>query len=819
MLVFHEPAGCAVQFRTNAGPDVLNWGEGMCALKAHQGHAMLYTEPFGPCHVGHFEALVQICPQDVLRACGAHSPPRPESDILPTMSGGVNSRVKQETASPSQKRRRVLKQVKQVSQRQGRAQEQGSAQVEVANSDAESSVPQIPAHRQGGARAQASCKVEETAGEAEDSVPRIAARLTSRGFTYVNAEEGHEEPLDGGVLLQAWAADTAKSKEPFPLTLRDVSKYGNQGRDILAAAVCDDLHCAHYPHCNFRAMVLLEKDQGRIHFVKKGGHKPDDYLTTAAEPRKTYKKRKVDEETWSRGMAVTWHATDISYKDVFDKISHWANTIGDNGHDKPFHVCSQERERKKDKDVMMRVESTCTSCMEDEHNKCTFFAETHLVKATGEFTIRYTGLHSPLGQRKSRGLMTPEQELAFHRSAANTAHGKRIAFVGVAGEAPELPQLSNKIHNDRSKSRVEDTHQTPADNVWPHELIKRCLADAAVPRVGAETLLLWKDIPGNIPSNAKDAFDMYLLDEGSWTATNGNPHIGFAFSSYACLAALSKLRNKEYIKLTGDGTFKRTFQNWCVIPVGLLTKREGRTRTRGQDAPIDSWPTHFTPLVWVLASGETTGSYKLGLAALNRMAAALFDIDLTRCTKQFHADLTPTAEAARQELYPASVRTADFWHLLEAIKEMLEEELEAGDEKRKHKNEIIHWIMATRSEPITFTEQHDLWALLFKHFREDLGEHRAFLRLQEKFFVLIPVERAKLAYNAEDLSMLQDGCAWCGLHWSGFCRLQPGSACGTEPTESYNLVFSKRFQKPDGRPLRKATPPQIFPALQKLIIA
>ena len=109
MLVFHEPAGCAVQFRTNAGPDVLNWGEGMCALKAHQGHAMLYTEPFGPCHVGHFEALVQICPQDVLRACGAHSPPRPESDILPTMSGGVNSRVKQETASPSQKRRRVLK--------------------------------------------------------------------------------------------------------------------------------------------------------------------------------------------------------------------------------------------------------------------------------------------------------------------------------------------------------------------------------------------------------------------------------------------------------------------------------------------------------------------------------------------------------------------------------------------------------------------------------------------------------------------------------------------------------------------------------------
>ena len=76
----------------------------------------------------------------------------------------------------------------------------------------------------------------------------------------------------------------------------------------------------------------------------------------------------------------------------------------------------------------------------------------------------------------------------------------------------------------------------------------------------------------------------------------GQQHYVWCFSSFACVSALTKLRSQNYIKLSGDGTFKRTFQNWCIIPIGVLSKREGPTRVRGQDAPVKIWPTHFTPL-------------------------------------------------------------------------------------------------------------------------------------------------------------------------------------------------------------------------------
>ena len=133
------------------------------------------------------------------------------------------------------------------------------------------------------------------------------------------------------------------------------------------------------------------------------------------------------------------------------------------------------------------------------------------------------------------------------------------------------------------------------------------------------------------------------------------------FSSFACLRCLSKLANKNYIKLCADGTFKQLFANWCTIPLGFLSKRRGRTTLRGLRRSIKTWPTTFTPLLWIVASGETEGAYTIGARVLDRFAAntKIAGIDLEIAVKQFHCDMTATAEAARKKYYRCSIRCND----------------------------------------------------------------------------------------------------------------------------------------------------------------
>ena len=102
--------------------------------------------------------------------------------------------------------------------------------------------------------------------------------------------------------------------------------------------------------------------------------------------------------------------------------------------------------------------------------------------------------------------------------------------------------------------------------------------------------------------------------------------------------------------------------------------------------------------------------------------------------RQFHADLTATAEVARQQLYPASVRTADFWHTLEAMKATLEDTSLPGEQKKRLKGEVIDWVMCKRSECVQLTEFRNLWAMLCKHYKEEHGEEIAISAFRERYF-------------------------------------------------------------------------------------
>ena len=447
----------------------------------------------------------------------------------------------------------------------------------------------------------------------------------------------------------------------------------------------------------------------------------------------------------------------------------------------------------------MRVETTCSTCRECSMNKCTFFAVSTFTRNSGEFKLLYTGSHSKLGQKKQRGLFTPEQETAYEASRASTAEGKRGAFIDIQASPPRLPQLQRRMSRDAVGGRSDGEVHTARR--WPTELIKSVLNEAAIVTVSEDT---FRD-PAVVPSD----LDMVILASGNWLDESGREeHCGWVFSSRACLSAVTKWRNQKFLKLCADGTFRTTFSNWVLIPIGWLSKSYRLTTMRGAPGKVKTWPTHFTPVLWVFASGETTGAYRLGISTLIRYMRAVnigWDVSLV---KQFHADLTATAEKARAELLPDSIRVADFWHLSEAIQNMLSETL---GESSPHRKDFLDWVYMTRTQCITLTEHHNLWALLLKQFAEVIPD--AVAAFKERYCLFIPRQKAEQEYGVSNPSMMQQSHLFCTLQWAGLGRLQPGSIGGEAAQESYHRSFNQHFQRPDGRRLRKAKPDEVVPAL------
>jgi hypothetical protein len=283
------------------------------------------------------------------------------------------------------------------------------------------------------------------------------------------------------------------------------------------------------------------------------------------------------------------------------------------------------------------------------------------------------------------------------------------------------------------------------------------------------------------------------------------------------MSTIARLANPDHIKLCGNGTYKTVFANWFVVPIGFLSKHYGKTTIRGMNSVTKSaattWPTHFNPLVWVVASGETTGAYRLGLDALLRYGNAVCPaLNLPRSVAQFHADLTPTAEKARKELLPQSIRVADFWHMSEAFKQML---IDTDADGTNAGQSFADWMYMTRTQAVTLTEHHNLLALVCKEFEPIIP--KTVEAFKARFCYLVPVDTAQEQYGVEEPTMLEEGHVLCSMHWGGLGRVQPGSLGGEEAQESYHRRFNQHFQREDGRALRRAQPNEIFPALRTAV--
>ena len=211
-----------------------------------------------------------------------------------------------------------------------------------------------------------------------------------------------------------------------------------------------------------------------------------------------------------------------------------------------------------------------------------------------------------------------------------------------------------------------------------------------------------------------------------------------ALTTKELLSTLGRLANKQYVKLCGNATFKVVFDEWCILTVGALSKHYIRTRGPSERSfsPHTAWATEFSPLIYVLASGETTEAYKLAMKALVDCYRAITGTDIVQSVRQFHADLADSAEAARSDVFVNSVRVADYRHVIVAAAKLMSRYLSRGlDGECTRLRAMLSAMRLSRTHCTTLLDFHIFWAAMFVQL-DRWGEAVALQHLQQEYFSL-----------------------------------------------------------------------------------
>eukprot|EP00439_Symbiodinium_sp_Y106_P016405 s1248_g2.t1 len=268
---------------------------------------------------------------------------------------------------------------------------------------------------------------------------------------------------------------------------------------------------------------------------------------------------------------------------------------------------------------------------------------------------------------------------------------------------------------------------------------------------------------------------------------------------------LGRLANKEYIKLCGDGTYRLLDDGWTLLTLGVLTKHYSR------DGTTYAFRTTFTPLMFAVANVERQETYECLFKAAATCAKQWCDIDLSTAARQYHADLHPGEDLARESVFPNALRVADFAHVIGACKRGSRQKADRPKDERmaawrsglfsvakKHlrKKQLLPLIQNVvhllRSLP-TALLFHSVSTLLFDTLlAQEPREEKVVQRLQRFYFNKVSAQDAKRLYGLQSWRGSPDY-IWEAPWWAGPQRLQPGSASGTQAQESWHRHKLKKF--------------------------
>ena len=120
---------------------------------------------------------------------------------------------------------------------------------------------------------------------------------------------------------------------------------------------------------------------------------------------------------------------------------------------------------------------------------------------------------------------------------------------------------------------------------------------------------------------------------------------------------LTRLTNKHYVKLCGDGTFRLTESDWVLLSVGAISKHYAASSS------VFAFRSTFNPLMFALTNKEAERSYKVFFRAVLECSHKFAAMDLATACCQYHADLHAGEELARKAVFPNSDRVADWAHV------------------------------------------------------------------------------------------------------------------------------------------------------------
>ena len=149
--------------------------------------------------------------------------------------------------------------------------------------------------------------------------------------------------------------------------------------------------------------------------------------------------------------------------------------------------------------------------------------------------------------------------------------------------------------------------------------------------------------------------ETYRLDSGklAFTAVLTSPML---------LRTLFLLENPHYIKLATDATWKDLFQDWCLMPIGVLSKQYAVSRYSA--AKLPSWSTHFSEVLLLVSTTESKQAYAIGFEIFSKLKLqAQPPLLAGPNVRQVHADWSPAVENARQRVFPHSIRASDYAHM------------------------------------------------------------------------------------------------------------------------------------------------------------
>jgi hypothetical protein len=138
--------------------------------------------------------------------------------------------------------------------------------------------------------------------------------------------------------------------------------------------------------------------------------------------------------------------------------------------------------------------------------------------------------------------------------------------------------------------------------------------------------------------------------------------------------------------------------------------------------------------------------------------------------------------------------------------------------------EVYNALFRSRTYCTTLTEFHLFWVLFFDQMVRPVrqggwDEKAAADYLRCTYFFELPSADASEQYGATNLPMSTTG-VLCAAWWASYSRLQPGSACGTQPVEAFHAhVFRAAMVDERGRQLAHLQPNLFFAHFAEAVAA